>query len=738
MRAIWPRTGRVLAILVIYCAGFVILDYLSTVYAATPQSSPWYLSAALGFYLVYTFGARYAPAPILGELVRAAIVGHQPPLTVLPLVGFGVEMMIAYSLPAIVLRYVIRARLPFADLRDVFWYTGVGALLGPAIAGMLGVLIFLSVGMITPSEYWQQVFTFATGDAMGFLTLVPALAIFVTPLVAPELAPPPLPQEVRISRLEMGTLIVILFVASIIGYRWISIGGGAPVYYFLFLPLVWMAARGGLRFATIGIVCADLSVVALDFWFRTPVMASLSYQSYIAASSLTALTLGAVVTQRWRDFSEDLQRARIDRVTGLPNPRALDEWLDAYQFGAPVTLLLVALDNMRWVNEGLHRQAIDEFLKSVGERLQSVHLGNRFLAHTSDAEFAIVLNGGDKSIAAISAEKIRRAFEVPIDVGEASIYATVSVGISSCSHHDDVRRLVPHAEKALDEARDRGVESVVFHVPREGEEPLISLAAQLHRAVANDEFDVLYQPIFELPDYADAQYAFFGSRICGAEALLRWNHPTRGLLAPIAFIDLLESMSLAERVGSIVIKKAAASLAQWRAAGCEVDVWINGFVRQVLNPEFAGSLRATLMQLDLSPEHVVVELLEHVIARDEGVLLGAVTRLRQTGVRVAIDDFGTGNSSLGRLREVPFDMLKIDRSFVSGIDGDRRSEDVVMTLSALARDFQVPALAEGVETESQLHFLIKHKYRYAQGYHLGLPMTAAEIGSLLLEAGAAK
>jgi diguanylate cyclase (GGDEF)-like protein len=737
MRAFLVRLGRVVVTLAIYCAAFVILDYLSTVYAATPQSSPWYLSAALSFYLVYTFGPRYAPAPILAELVRYLVLPKDPHLTLVPLLGFGVEMMIAYSLTALFLRYVIRARLPFVELRDVFWYAGIGAFLGPAIAGLLGVYIFQVVGIITPAEYWSQVFTFATGDAMGFLTLVPALAIFVTPLVKPELAPPSLPEEARISRVEMGALVVVLFAASVVGYRWLEIRGGAPVYYFLFLPLVWMAARGGLRFATVGIMCADLSVVALDYWFRTPVTGSLAYQSYIAASSLTALTLGAVVTQRWRDFAADLERARIDRVTGLPNPRALDEWLGAYNFGPPIMLLLIAIDNMRWVNEGLHRQGIDEFMKAVGERLRDVHLGDRYLAHTSDAEFAVVLAGDDRSLAAISAEKVRHAFERPVDVGETEIYASVSVGIASCGNHQGVRKLVPHAEQALDEARDRGVESVVFHVPREGDEPLISLAAQLHRAVANDEFDVLYQPIFELPAYPDEHFQNFGATICGAEALLRWNHPTRGQLAPAAFIDLLESMSLAERVGSIVIRKACSELSQWRRNGCTTDIWINGFVRQVLNPEFAGSLRASLMQFDLEPRHVVVELLEHVIARDEGVLLGAVTRLRQTGVRVAIDDFGTGNSSLGRLREVPFDMLKIDRSFVSGIDTDRRSEDVVMTLSSLARDFDVPALAEGVETESQLHFLIRHKYRYAQGYYLGLPMTAVEMGNLLSGASAA-
>src|SRR5579862_1228965 len=168
MRGLALRAGRVLAILVVYCASFVALDWLSTVYAATPQSSPWYLSAALGFYLVYTFGPRYALAPILAEIARWAILPKDAHLTLLPLMGFGAEMTIAYSLPALFLRYVLRARLPFVDLRDVFLYVGVGALGGSTVAGLLGVCVFLWVGFATPAEYWHQVFTFATGDAMGF------------------------------------------------------------------------------------------------------------------------------------------------------------------------------------------------------------------------------------------------------------------------------------------------------------------------------------------------------------------------------------------------------------------------------------------------------------------------------------------------------------------------------------------------------------------------------------------
>ena len=722
-----------IVVLVGYCIAFVALDFLSHSYAGRPAASPWYLPAALGFYLVYTFGPRYAAAPILAELLNSLVAGplqHQPWTT---FAGFGVEMSIAYSGAAVLLRN-LRVRIPFSDLRDAFLYIGIAVFVAPAAAGFLGVANFALAGLVEPGGYLHEVVTFAVGDSIGFLILVPALATFLTPWIARDQSVPPLPEERRIGRAETVSMVAVVFGVAFLGYSLLELGSGTQLYYFFFLPLVWMAARGGLRLATIGIVFADVSVVVLDYWFREPMLQSLSYQSYVASSSLAALTLGAVVNQRWRDYAADLARASVDRVTGLPNPRALDEWLRGYHFHRPLTMLLAGIDNMRWVNEGLHRQDVDLFLKCVGERLQQGALGYRFLAHTSDSEFAIVLRGDDKLVAESTAEKIRSLFQEPLALGESEIYASVSIGISTCSDRGAAHNLVPHAAQALDEATKRASESVSVYVAREAKEPLISLAAQLHRAVANDEFEVLYQPIFALPSEPRDNERLLGARICGAEALLRWNHPQRGLLTPFHFIDLLESMSLSQRVGGIVIDKATAQLAKWHVAGTHIELWINGFVRQVLDPEFPGSLRATLLAREIEPSMVIVELLEHEFARDEGVLLNAALRLRQSGVGVAIDDFGTGHSSLGRLREIPFDRLKIDRSFIAGIESDRRSEDVVTTLRSLARDFDAPALAEGVETEGQLRFIIQNQFHYVQGFYLGLPMTASEIDALLFEA----
>jgi signal transduction histidine kinase len=296
---------RAAVIVGVYFAAWIVFDALSTYYytgnyVGATRASPWYLSVTLTFYLVYACGEAFAPAGIAVEWLRAAIIGVNAPVTLPVLTAFGIQQVLIYGGAAVVLRRLLRVRIPFAELRDVVLYVVVAAGAAPLLAGITGVLIFVAVGAVPWHDYWQQVGTFAVGDAIGFITLVPVLSIVAAPFLSPALALPAEPNELRLGRAERIALPCLLTVCAVVGYRWLAAGGGAPLYYFLFLPLVWMAARGGLRFAAIGVAYADLSVVALDAWFRIPASSSLAYQSYVAASSLTALTIGAIVTQRWR------------------------------------------------------------------------------------------------------------------------------------------------------------------------------------------------------------------------------------------------------------------------------------------------------------------------------------------------------------------------------------------------------------------------------------------------------
>lgn len=730
-RTFYANLARGVAIYAVYCALWLGLDWLSNEYAGAVGSSPWYLGASLSFYLVYTFGPRYIPALALVDVLRPLVFGLYPPFTYGIDLLFGVEQAVFYGASAWLLRDRWRVQI-FADLRSLMLYLIAGAALPALLAGITGVLLFFWIGLVPAQTFWYSTLIYAMGDAIGFVTLVPALSVFVTPLVNPGFAVPADANELQMRAPERAIVCAALILAVTLGYRYLAAGIGSPVYYLLFVPLIWLAARGGLRFAALGIVLADLSVVALDQWFRLSITASLNYQSYIASSALSALLVGTLVSQRWRDERQQLARARLDAATGLPNPQALEDWLQEARFIADpnLTLILVHVDNLRWVKEGLTRSGLDRLLASIALRLADAHVPVLLTASAGEGEFAIVLAGSDETQALFAAEKIRRVFRAPIRVEDSEYFAMLSFGIA---RRDDAaldpRTLLLNAEHALDEAHQRGMESIAFHTGAE-RSGLMTLSNQLHQALERHEFDLLYQPIFEFRSDPANGDPLMSAHVTGAEALLRWNHPQRGMLSPDAFIELLESMSLAERVGSFVIAKACNQTRRWHASGHRISIWINAFARQLLNADFAATLRAGLLGADLAPEHVVIELLERLLSRDHERLVDTIARVRATGARVAIDDFGTGHSSLARLREIPFDVLKIDRTFIAGVESDPKSEEVVAMLGTLARELRVKAVAEGIETLGQLRFVLRH-CQNVQGFFLALPMPAAEFGSLL-------
>ncbi len=316
---------RAAAIVAGYFTLWIVFDALSTYYytgyyIGPSRASPWYLGVALTFYLIYAFGEKYAPAVIVVEWLRALIIGVNPPITLGVLTIFGIQQMVIYGGAAVLLRRVLKVRIPFVDLRDVLLFIVVAATAAPLLASLLGVLVFVSTGAVSWHHFLPQSAIFAAGDAIGFITLIPAMSYLLAPILPADLVPAKDPKEQRIGAFERVLLPVVLLACATLGYRWLQLGGGAPLYYFLFLPLVWMAARGGLRFAAMGVAYADLSVVALDAYYRIPTSSSLAYQSYIAASSITALTLGAMVTQRWRverEYAAALEQQVAERTMQL-------------------------------------------------------------------------------------------------------------------------------------------------------------------------------------------------------------------------------------------------------------------------------------------------------------------------------------------------------------------------------------------------------------------------------------
>ncbi len=713
-----PRLSPVqsIAVAALYLAAWIGSDLLGSFYnGAHGTFYPWYLGAALTFYLIYTFGYAYAPLAIVAEIARPLLFPATAHLAFAVYLEFGIIAAIGYSVVVFILKRVLVVRLPFETFQDAANFCGV-AIVAPLILALIPAAIAVSIFGGGWQHYLREVVSFWVGDTLGLLVLVPILATYLTPRFMPE------PEESRppvfdIQLRERILLYSTVVGATLLGYAAVLTGvSGDPLRYFVFLPLMWMAARGGLRLAIPGIFVTDALTSVLNYIFPTTSIHPIDLQTFIVISAISSLSVGALVDQRARAERQTRALAFTNSLSGLPNRRGLERWLERTE-GA-LLLALIDIDHMKLTNEGLTRAAGDELLKRIAERCADFSAAE-FVAHVSADEFAIVARGSAESAEQLG-RRIAEIFEDPIAVEEHELYVSVSVGIAFANAASDYEEVLRHADLAMYRAKQAGRGRAVLYTPDLADERrTLSLATELHAAVRNREFVLFYQPIFE----------FVGEnlRCTGVEALLRWNHPRLGFLEPAAFLDFLENMTLAERVGLWVLGEAARQAREWLDADIDLQVWINLFPRQALDPQLPEHIKTLLDEHGLSPSRFVLEIVERVIAEDTNDIERAVRALRNLGTMTAIDDFGTGHSSLARLREVPVDVMKIDQQFVARCEIDDKASGVVQAVLKIAQELRLRPLAEGIENEAQLERLRFYGCRYVQGYFLARPMRADDF-----------
>ncbi|MGC8484043.1 MAG: putative bifunctional diguanylate cyclase/phosphodiesterase [Candidatus Baltobacteraceae bacterium] len=713
-----PRLSPVqsVAVAALYLAAWVGSDLLGSFYnGAHGTFYPWYLGAALTFYLIYTFGYGYAPLAVIAEIARPLLFPATAHLPFITYLEFGVIAAIGYSIVVVILKRVLVVRLPFETFQDAANFCGV-AIVAPLILALLPGAIAVSIFGGGWQHYLREVVSFWVGDTLGLLVLVPILAAYLTPRFVPE------PEESRppvfdVQLRERVLLYATVVGATFLGYAAVLTGvSGDPLRYFVFLPLMWMAARGGLRLAIPGIFVTDALTSVLNFIFPTTSVHPIDLQTFIVISAISSLSVGALVDQRARAERQTRALAFTNSLSGLPNRRGLERWLGRSE-GA-LLLALIDIDHMKLTNEGLTRAAGDELLKRIAERCADF-TDAEFVAHVSADEFAIVARGSSEN-AELLGRRITEIFEEPLAVEEHELYVSVSIGIAIANAASEYEEVLRHADLAMYRAKQAGRGRAVLYTPDLADEKrTLSLATELHAAVRNREFVLFYQPIFE----------FIGEnlRCTGVEALLRWNHPRLGFLEPAAFLEFLENMTLAERVGLWVLGEAARQAREWLDADIDLQVWINLFPRQALDPQLPEHLKTLLDEHGLSPSRFVLEIVERVIAEDTNDIERAVRALRNLGTMTAIDDFGTGHSSLARLREVPVDVMKIDQQFVARCEIDDKASGVVQAVLKIAQELRLRPLAEGIENEAQLERLRFYGCRYVQGYFLARPMRADDF-----------
>lgn len=437
---------------------------------------------------------------------------------------------------------------------------------------------------------------------------------------------------------------------------------------------------------------------------------------------------------------EDLaHRARHDTLTGLGNRWDFLDHLSEALAGLArtpetdaqrgIAVLLFDLDRFKVVNDALGHTAGDQLLRAVAQRLDSARRPDDTIARLGGDELVVLCRGLRSAAQAVGiAEQMQQVLIHPMEVGGQEAFVTTSAGVAFTADPDATAEdVLRGADAAMFMAKARGRNRVELFDDdlRELTRERLSNETALKRAVLNRELIVYYQPEFSLPE----------GRILGAEALVRWRHPARGLLAAVEFIDLAEETGAILDIGPWVLEEASRQLGEWQRRYADLDFMmrVNLSTRQVVQHDIVSRVREALEVGGSDARSVCLEITETTLMIDMETSLDVLGRLHDLGVELAIDDFGTGYSSLSYLKQLPVDILKIDRSFVEGLGVDQNDASIVSAVVGLASSLGLDVTAEGVETETQYDELVRLGVRRAQGFLLGRPVPAVEFEAMLAE-----
>ncbi|MDE2047332.1 MAG: EAL domain-containing protein, partial [Betaproteobacteria bacterium] len=421
--------------------------------------------------------------------------------------------------------------------------------------------------------------------------------------------------------------------------------------------------------------------------------------------------------------------AHHDELTGLPNRSHFMALLDASIGGrhdSRAALLFVDLDHFKRVNDSLGHRAGDDLLAEVAKRIRAVFRETDLVARFAGDEFIALVQwiSGREQVAEVAQRLVDQLAE-PFQYRGHEMTVTGSVGIAI--YPDDARspqELIAHADAAVYSAKRHGRAGYEFYSSALSDQAYADLVLeqQLHDAIRAGEFVMHYQP----------QWHAASGELVGMEALIRWNHPTRGLVVPNEFIPLAEERRLMNLIGDWVMRDVAQTLRLWRAQGLRcVPVAVNLSSQQFESRDFLPRLLRLLKELDVPPELLEFELTERMLMDDMDKVAHTLNTLRSIGVRVAVDDFGTGFSSLGHLKHFAIDKLKIDRSFVLDLPAARDSAAITTAIVQMAHSLGIAVIAEGVETPAQRDFLLAVGCDQLQGFMLGRPGPAEQVAPLL-------
>ena len=429
-----------------------------------------------------------------------------------------------------------------------------------------------------------------------------------------------------------------------------------------------------------------------------------------------------------KDSEHELaHQAHHDPLTGLPNRLLFSDRTEQALASAQLhkrgcALLLVDLDHFKIINDSLGHNVGDELLKRVAERFRELFAPGVTLARLGGDEFALLVeNCSLPGQAAVLARRILDALKEPLRLDDQALFINASIGISLFPADAlSAGQLLRNADSALFKAKNAGRDGYALYTEEltAHAQQRVEIAFDLRCALQREELRVHYQPVHDLAT----------SRLVGVEALVRWEHPKRGLVSPGEFIPIAERTGLIAQIDAWVMDQACRQMCRWQQAGVALSfVAVNVSSRLLGHRELYEQVAKVLQDTGLDPACLELEVTESAVMEEPEVALEQMHRLRELGVRLAIDDFGTGYSSLLRLKRLPVQKLKIDQGFVAGLPWDEDDAAIVRVIIALARSMGMQVHAEGIEQREQAAFLLEQACELGQGYWFGRPVSAAQL-----------
>jgi diguanylate cyclase (GGDEF)-like protein len=499
---------------------------------------------------------------------------------------------------------------------------------------------------------------------------------------------------------------------------------------FNLIPYAAVAATDGLLLTVAGESSGTVLTVAL----AAVVLTALVVVRQVGSLRENSRLLRRVDQQLMQlgHYQEELtHRANHDALTDLANRALFEQSADAaLADGRTLSLALIDLDDFKAINDRLGHPVGDALLVVVARRLRECVRADDVVARLGGDEFGLLLHGLARDEATDVLDRIRDALTRPVHALGHDLLIRASIGLAEAWPGAEPQELLRRADLAMYAAKERGKgRHAVYDAELEQHHAAdAQLGAELRRALDEGQFSLVYQPIVRLPDGAWT----------GLETLIRWRHPGRGFVGPDVFIPIAERTGLIVPLGDWILRTALHQFSDWIAQygpGTPHEIGINVSARQLREPGFAGELREALTASGVRPDRLVVEVTETAVF-DGGVALDTLHDIVKLGVKVALDDFGTGHSSLGLLRTVPADTLKVDKSFVDGIGGSSEEAVIATAMIQITGGLHLQAVAEGVETAEQAQTLHRLGYRFAQGYHFSRPLGPEQVRERL-EAGRA-